>query len=90
MLLVAAGLCGWFVAKGDLQKVEAVPSNHVMLRTQLVDERQNKIEFKEVIPKENKKETVNKSSENNAKTILSEKELRRLVRSAKSELSSGK
>lgn len=93
MLLVVAGLFGWFIAQEDLQKVEAVPKIQKIEKNKSLSEEKSQIEVKQVIPKTNSnkmivKEDAGDSTQNSQKVILSEKELRKLVRSAKSELSS--
>lgn len=92
VLLVISGLGGWFFAKENLKKVEAVPP---VIETNTIKETKvsstttsETSQVSEV--KHNKNMAVSVQEESQPKVQLSEKEMRRLVRSAKSELNSGK
>ena len=92
VLLVISGLGGWFFAKENLQKVEAVP---LVVETNTVkDEKVSPVITKETSQvseaQHNKNAVITVQEESQPKVQLSEKEMRRLVRSAKSELNSGK
>lgn len=92
VLLIISGLSGWFFAKENLQKVEAVPSvveddksvkaDSSALKTEKV------LKTNEAQKAGNVQDTVKET--NKPKVYLSEADKRRLVRSAKTELSSGK
>jgi len=96
ILLCISGLCGWYFAKGAVEKAEAVPMP-------LVEKQEGKTAVVNTIPvTSNNSETNSKGVQENKKALsddkeketpqvyLSEKDMRNLVRSAKSELSSGK
>lgn len=90
LLLVVAGVVGWFCAKEDMHNPEVVPAvtNSQPLPNDAKATNINKPNLDEA-----GKYTADKTTEGDKKTPgiqLSNQDMHRLVRSAKSELSSGK
>lgn len=89
MLLAIAGISGWFFAKEDMQNTGIVPVVSNPQKTdKVVKESPNENNF---VKNEKNIQPENNNGANKAPGIqLSNQDMRRLVRSAKSELSSGK
>jgi len=94
MLLVVSGVVGWYFAKEDMQKAEVVPSNVKNLQTSETATIVGSIPQKSVknentiVNSQKIKQNLSENTQETAPTVqLSEADKRRLVRSAKSELS---
>lgn len=92
VLLVISGLGGWFFAKENLQKGEIVPpvveADKSLKADGSVSKTEDASKINEAQKATNIQDTVKEESQ--PKVYLSEADKRRLVRSAKTELSSGK
>lgn len=85
MLLFVAGLGGWLFAKEDVHRAEALPRPEVMAPHQNV-----KSAATDVVAAETDGQDIGIKEKEASKLQLSDNDMRRLVRSARSELSSGK
>lgn len=93
VLLLVSGVCGWFFAKEDLRKVEAMPQRKVSnigieRQSTVSTQNNNNSNFNKI---ENHRETIIPTeNEVKPKVQLSKNDMQQLVRSARKELSSGK
>lgn len=97
VLLVIAGFGGWYFARGAVISAEVVPVQpasqqenlkHADLQNASVKE--NKVDINYEKSKDAINKITSKTEDDSPQVHLSEKDMRNLVRSAKSELSNGK
>lgn len=100
LLLIISGFGGWYIAKGDVQKVETVSTVQPNTVPNVTPAEVKKTEVeeprsvKDTVIQHNKIKTIDPEPlpkrADEPKVKLSPKDVRKLVRSAKTELSSGK